>query len=127
MTPVPQNQEQSESNLMSFELKRAIVGGLSLACFLMVGLTYVASPDFNNVVLASSLRIGVVLFAMWLALPQLRGIISKLPDFLPILALVLLVLCAARPKVFTVVGSLVVVGTALFGISTWIRRITGKE
>jgi len=125
--PSKQQNQNSASNMMTFELKRAIVGGLSLACLLMAGLIYAASPDLNNVVLASSLRIGVVLFAIWLALPQLRGILSKLPDFLPILAVVLIVLCAARPNLFRFVGSLIVVGTALMGISTWIRRITGKE
>lgn len=122
-----QNQNQPSSSMMTFELKRAIVGALSLACLLMAGLIYAASPDLNNVVLASSLRIGVVLFATWLALPQLRGIMVKLPDFVPIIGIVLIILCAVRPNLFRVVSSLIIAATALVGISTWIRRITGKE
>jgi len=116
-----------DSKLWSFELKRAIIGGLALACLLLAGLIYVASPDVNNVLLASSLRIGVVLFAIWLALPQLRGLLAKVPEFLPVFALVLVVLCAVRPKVFSIVGSLIVVATALFAISNWIRSVTGKK
>ncbi len=109
--------------LRTFQFKRAIVGGISLACLLMTGLLYVASPDLNNVLLASTARIGVVLFATWLALPQLRGIMSKVPTVLPILALALIILCAARPNLFRVVGSLIVVTTALIAISKWIKRI----
>ena len=120
-----QNQPQTETGL-SFEFKRGIVGGLSLCCLLLALAIYLPSRDLNDVVLASALRIGTVLFAIWLALPQLRGIMSKLPDYLPVAALVLVVLCAARPKIFSVVGSLVVVGTALIGISKWIRNMTDQ-
>ena len=112
--------------MLSFEFKRAVVGGLSLGCLLLALLVYLASPDLNNVILATSLRIGVVLFAIWLALPQLRGVIAKLPDILPVAALVLIVLCAARPNLFRFVGSLIVIGTALVAISKWIRSVTGK-
>lgn len=127
MRPENQKQDEHESTGLSFELKTSIVGGLSLACLLLAGLTYVASPDLNNVILASSLRIGVVLFAIWLALPQLRGVLGKLPDFLPVALLALVVLCAARPNLFRIIGSLLVVGTALVGISKWIRRMTEKN
>ncbi|QEG23061.1 hypothetical protein [Mariniblastus fucicola] len=111
----------------SFEFKRAIVGGLSMTCLLLAGLLYVASPDINNVLLAGSLRIGVVLFAIWLALPQLRGILAKVPSVLPVIALVLIVLCAARPNLFRVVGSLVVVLSALLAISNWIKKFSPKR
>ena len=120
-----QNHSQPEP-VLSFEFKRAVVGGLSLGCLLLALLVYLASPDLNNVILATSLRIGVVLFAIWLALPQLRGVIAKLPDILPVAALVLIVLCAARPNLFRFVGSLIVIGTALVAISKWIRSVAGK-
>ena len=120
-----QNQSQPDA-VLSFEFKRAVVGGLSIAFLLLAILVYLVSADLNNVILAASLRIGVVLFATWLALPQLRGIISKLPDILPVAALVLIVLCAARPNLFRFVGSLIVIGTALVAISKWIREVTGK-
>jgi hypothetical protein len=122
-------EKQTDSNLeatalRSFQFKRAIIGGISLACLLMAGLLYAASPDLNNILLATTARIGVVLFAIWLALPQLRGIMSKLPAVLPIVALALVILCAARPNLFRIVGSLIVITTALLGISNWIKRFT---
>ena len=120
-----QNHSQPEP-VLSLEFKRAVVGGLSLGCLLLALLVYLASPDLNNVILATSLRIGLVLFAIWLALPQLRGVIARLPDILPVAALVLIVLCAARPNLFRFVGSLIVIGTALVAISKWIRSVTGK-
>ena len=111
----------------SFAWKRAVVGGISLACLLLAGLIYAASPDLNNVLLAALARIGVVLFAIWLALPQLRFVMSRLPSALPLIALVLVILCAARPSLFRVVGSLAVVTTALIAISNWMRKVTAKS
>ncbi len=121
--------KQTDSNLEAsaerlFRFKRAIIGGISLACLLMAGLLFAASPDLNNILLASTARIGIVLFAIWLAMPQLRGILSKLPAVLPIVALALIMLCAARPNLFRIVGSLIVVTTALVGISKWLKRFT---
>ena len=49
------SQESAKSKLWSFELKRAIVGGMSLTCILLAALIYLASPDVNNVLLALSL------------------------------------------------------------------------
>jgi len=110
--------------IRTFNIKRGIIGGISLACLLLAGLLYVASPDPNNVVLATTLRVGIVLFAIWLAMPQMRDVLAKLPAVLPIASLVLVLLCAARPNLFRLVGSLIVIATALFGISKWIKTVS---
>jgi hypothetical protein len=116
-----------ESGVFSFEFKRAIVGGLSLACFLLAGLIYVANPDWNNVLLAGAIRIGVVLFATWLALPQLRSLLAKVPNIVPPIALVLMMFCAARPNLSRIVGSLAVVTIALLAISNWLNKISPRR
>ncbi len=113
-----------DATLAMYNFKRAVVGGISLACILLAVLLYIASPDLNNVLLAATARIGVVMFAIWLAMPQLRGMMAKLPSVLPVLALVFVVLCAARPSQFRIIGSLLVVTTALVGISKWIEKIS---
>jgi len=118
--------QSGESGVLSFEFKRAIVGALALACVLLAGLIYAASPDWNNVLLASAIRVGIVLFATWLALPQLREILAKLPDVLPVILLPLMILCAARPNLFRIIGSLIVVATALVAISKWIKKNGAK-
>ena len=117
----------NEPDMLSFEAKRAIVGGLSLTCLLLAGFIYLTTSDWNNVMFAGAVRIGVVLFATWLALPQLRGIMSKVPSVLPVVALVLIVFCAARPKLFLIVGSLIGVATVLFGISNWLKRMSPRR
>jgi hypothetical protein len=110
----------------AFEFKRAIVGGCALACLFFAGLAYVASPDLNNVLLAMAIRVGIVLFVSWLAMPQLRTVLEKLPAILPGMLLLMIVLLAARPNVFKIVGSLIVVTTALMAISNWIKKVTRK-
>lgn len=117
---------QHPRHLASFEFKRAIVGGLSMFCLLLAGAIYFASPDLNNVLLATAVRIGIVLLAIWLAMPQLKGLLAKLPEVMPVVLLVLVVLCAARPSLFRLIGSLVIVASALLAISKWIKRLTQK-
>lgn len=110
----------------SFEVKRMIVGSIALCSLLLAGLIYAASPDLNNALLAASARIGIVMFAVWLALPQLRGILDRLPAVLPAVALASVALCAARPKLFQIIGSLIVVASALIAISNCIAKMTKK-
>lgn len=115
------------SNELSFEWKRTIVGGVAAACLVFAAVTYAMSPDLNNVALAMSTRIGLVLFVSWLAMPQLKSVLLKLPSILPVMLLAMIVFLAARPSVFRIVGSLIVIVTALLGISNWIKRVTAKK
>lgn len=122
-----QRPEAEPPKEVSFEFKRAIIGVIAAACLIFAGVTYMASPDLNNVALAMSSRIGMVLFVSWLAMPQLKSVLLKLPSILPVMLLVMVVFLAARPKVFTMIGSLIVIATVLFGISNWIKRVTAKK
>jgi hypothetical protein len=122
-----EKRDELSRHLATFEFKRAVVGGLSMFCILLAGLIYVASPDLNNVLLAGAIRIGVVMFAILLAMPQLKGLLAKLPEVMPVILLVLIVLCAARPSLFRLIGSIVVVASALIAISKWIKSITAKS
>jgi len=111
----------------SFEFKRAVVGGVSLACFLVAGLIYVTGQSINSVLFAAAIRIGIVLLACWLAMPQLRGLLAKVSGYLPVVALLLVAVCAANPNLFRVVGSLIVIGGGLMAVSKWIKSVTGSD
>lgn len=121
------NSDPAPSSGFSFEFKRAVVGGVSLACFLAAGLIYATSSTTNNVLLAAAIRIGIVLFACWLAMPQLRGLLAKVSGYLPMVALVLIAVCAANPNLFRVIGSLIVIGGGVMAVSNWLKTITKKN
>ncbi|WP_235934781.1 hypothetical protein [Candidatus Laterigemmans baculatus] len=53
---------------------------------------------------ASMLRVGVVLFALWLALPSLRTPMAWLPPGLAALCLVAIMALAAQPKLILVLA-----------------------
>ena len=110
----------------AFRIKRAIVGSLALMCFVLAMAIFIIAPESRGVVLASAIRIGIVLFAIWLALPQLRGILDKLPSLIPAAAVLLVILCAARPSLFRIIGTLIAVGGGLIAVSKWIQSVTKK-
>ena len=110
-----------------FEHKRAALGVCALLCFLLALAIYVIAPENRGVLLAGSIRVGIVLTATWLALPQLRGMLAKLPAMIPAVALLLIIVCAARPNLFRIIGTLVVVGGGLTTVSKWIQTLSPKS
>lgn len=53
---------------------------------------------------ASSFRIGVVLFALWLALPTLRTPMAWLPPGMAVVCLIAIMALAAHPRLIVVLG-----------------------
>ena len=107
-----------------FFIQRTVVAAISLLCLVAAAFLLVYDPDWQkNVMMAVCLRVGTLLGVIWLAMPQLRTVSDRVPALLMGGGLLLMVLLATRPKVFTVLGSVVVVITALAAISGWLRRL----
>lgn len=120
--------DKSQQELREFQFKRLLVGLLSLSCLIIAGLIYATSPAAaQSPALAICVRVGLVLGAIWLALPQLRPVLDRLPLVFVAVVLVMMIIIAARPNLFRIVGSLVVIVGALMGISKWITRMTRKS
>ena len=106
-----------------FFIQRTIVAAVSLICLAIAAFLFSSDPDWQkNVIMAVCLRVGVLLGVIWLAMPQLRLFSDRIPAMIMGAILLLIVLMATRPKVFTILGSLVVVITALAAISSWLKR-----
>ena len=118
--------QQSHSELREFQTKRLIVGLLALLFLCIAGMIFAVSQSTQSAALAICLRVGLVLGASWLALPQLRPIMDRLPVIMLGVFLAMMIVVAARPNLFRIVGSIVVIVGALMGISKWIQRMTRK-
>lgn len=119
------NQTGPENDSL-FRRKRAALGACSLLCFLVAIVLYLIAPEDRGVVFAGAIRIGIVLAATWLALPQLRGMLSKLPALVPVCALLMVAICAPNPNLFRIIGTLIAVGVGLFALSNWIKTLSPK-
>lgn len=75
---------------------------------------------------ASAFRIGVVMFALWLALPSLRKPAQWLPPGMAILCVVGIMVVAAHPRLIAVVapaaGVLLTLGWFVRAMRTGTRR-----
>ena len=65
-------------------------------------------PDVNPALTAVLIRVGTVLAVVWLAIPQLETVSQKVPKIMLASAFAILVLIAARPNLFKIVGLLMV-------------------
>jgi hypothetical protein len=78
-------------------MQRHLVGGIGLVCVAIWGWLMAVYPD-HRVAAGSCIRIGLVLLAIWLALPQLVRIRLTLPFWLMTSVIVGGLLVAVRPK-----------------------------
>jgi len=118
--------EEISEELREFQLKRKIIGALALGCLIFAAVIFAATQSTQVASLAICLRLGLVLGACWLALPQLRPILDRLPLLMLGMLLIVAAFLSARPNAFRIIGSLVVVIGVLLAISKWIKRFTGK-
>jgi hypothetical protein len=105
--------------------QRSILGLLGLFC-LVIGLSFYflgsdSSPQLRDGILV---RVGLLLCVTWLALPQLETIKTRIPGYLLLVVLVLLVILAVRPKIFPILAGLLAVSLTLSWGLKWVSRIT---
>ena len=101
------------------DLRRIVLGAISFV-FIGVGVcAYLLS--WEGVAFWVMLRSGLLLAAIWLAIPQLTSRDSKLTMPILILCVVLIMIVATRPRLFFVLGVLAIAGFLLQGV---VRRFT---
>ncbi|MEZ6049110.1 MAG: hypothetical protein R3C11_26750 [Planctomycetaceae bacterium] len=59
-------------NFEDWEVKRQIVGILAILCWIATGIFYLTNPE-SELFLGASVRIAIVLSAIWLALPSIMN------------------------------------------------------
>jgi hypothetical protein len=101
------------------DLRRITLGAISLAFILIGVLAYCFG--WEGVIFWVLLRSGLLLGAIWLALPELTSQESKLTTPILILSVVLIIIMATRPKLFFLFGTLAIAGFLLQGV---VRRFT---
>ena len=87
-------------------MNRTSLGVVALALLVVGGLVLTQAPrplDQNAVGFAGGcIRVGIVLGALWLALPQLLRFLSKTPKWLLVASTIGIVVCAVKPLLLLV-------------------------
>ncbi len=118
--------DTSTDQLREFQLKRTIIGVLAIGCLLLATVIFISTQSIELASLAISLRLGLVLGAIWLALPQLRPVLDRLPLLMLGVLLIVAAFVSARPNFFRLLASIVVVTSILLAISKWIKQFTAR-
>jgi hypothetical protein len=109
-----------ETGRSSFDWRRLVVGILAVVFFCLAAAIYLFDIHSASGMQGILIRLGLVLAAIWLAMPQL----GKLTMFQSVGAVaivgVMILIAASRPNVFRIAGILLVVGLAINWALRWL-------
>jgi hypothetical protein len=95
--------------------------GLIAAGFLVAGAgMYFARPDDHNLTTGILVRVGLLLGVIWLAMPQLESMRTKISTVVLLVIVLLLVLVAVRPNLFKVISGVLAISLALNWVLKWV-------
>jgi hypothetical protein len=99
--------------------RRSVVGGISFVCLVSGIAMYFYGTGSTSGLQGILIRVGVVLAAIWLAMPQLRMLTSlhSVGAFLIFLALI--IAAASRPSFFRIIALLLMIGLTLNWVLRW--------
>ncbi len=106
--------------------QRSFLGLIGLVCLAMgLGFYFLGgeSPSLRDGILV---RVGLLLCVTWLALPQLKTMKTRIPGYLLVIVLILLIIVAARPKIFPILAGLLAVSLSLSWALKWVSRFTSN-
>jgi hypothetical protein len=107
--------------------QRWVMGLLALGCLVVGGAMWVSGGGSAAGLHGILIRLGCVLAAIWLAMPQLNKLsrAQSIAAFLIVLALA--VVAASRPNLFRILALILFVGLAVNWGLRWISRLTGTK
>jgi hypothetical protein len=97
-------------------MQRYALGAIALVSLILgiAGVAYYGVDESQTSLIAGMcLRIGLVLGALWLALPQLKRLSGEAPPWVVGLVILCLLIVIARPRTIVVVGPILLVLAAL--------------
>ena len=99
---------------------RRIGLGIISGIFILIGIVALIA-GWEAVVFWILLRSGLLMGAVWLAMPELTSQDSKLTTPVLLLSIVLIMIIATRPRLFLILGTLAIASFFLQGV---VRRLT---
>ncbi len=104
---------------------------IAIGLFGLVGVIFGSAMYFvnaeNTFLTAVLVRVGALLCVIWLAWPQLEAVKTRIPGFVLLALLLMLIVVAVRPNLFRVIAGVLAVGLALSGLLKWIGILTSEQ
>ena len=106
---------------------RTATGILALTLLIVGVFLYAFQPNASLVAAGMMVRIGAMLGVTWLAFPQLEALKGRLPGILIALAMICLVVAAAKPRLGAVLVTIVTVAISVGGIMKWMSKMADGD
>jgi hypothetical protein len=106
---------------------RIATGIIAIGLLSTGGLLYLVQPEFNPMLVGMMVRIGALFGVIWLAFPQLESLKGRVPAILTAIALICVVVAAAKPSAGRVVILLVTIGVSVAGVLKWLSKIAEND
>ena len=87
-------------------MNRTLLGLLALGIF-VAGIIMVAAGQGGGEIAGGLIKSGAVLGALWLALPQIQGLLSRTPKWMLTAIVIGAIVCVIRPQLLLIVVPLV--------------------
>ena len=105
-------------------MQRHLIGiiglaGIGYALFVFFRLGY--DDGLNQIFPSLCMRLGIVMIAIWLGMPDINRLLKKYPLWLIILAVVAVIGLIVSPKIFPILFGIFVIGCAYHFLSGFFR------
>ena len=107
--------------------QRLSVGVVAVGFLISAGLIHLAKPSDAAGYVGILVRVGVLLSVIWLALPQMEQLKTRLSGFLLLGIMLLLVVVAARPNLSRVAAGILAITLAVNWVLKWLSRFTNDN
>ena len=109
MSPSIDNESADVGGAKKPRFSRTIFGAAGVIC-LVLAFVYIAVrgwEEVQNPYIAALIRCGLVLIALWLAMPDLRSVSRHMPYMMIVAMIILLAVIIARPKLLPMMAIIV--------------------
>lgn len=120
-------QKSERPGRSSFDWRRAVVGVLAVVFFGLAATFYFFEIHSAAGMQGILVRLGLVLSAIWLAMPQLKRLTMFQSVGAVAIVGAMILIAASRPNVFRIAGILLGVGLAINWALKWLSLVDKKR
>lgn len=107
--------------------QRLTIGLVAVGFLVIGGALHLAHPEGAAGYVGILVRVGVLLSVIWLAMPQLEQLKTKISTLVLLVLLLSLILIAARPNLFRVAAGIFAVTLVANWALKWLGRFAGSQ
>jgi hypothetical protein len=104
--------------------QRLAIGILAALSLLVGGALYFLSSGESSITTGLLVRVGALLGVIWLAMPQLETLKTKISTVAFFVVLLILIVAATKPKLFPIISGILAISLTLNWALRWLSQFS---